>query len=199
MITYWFQWYSLRCSTALPDQEPDWTGSPGVVHLQVHCTAQCVCVLCCCCVTLSLCVVALMPLQSQLCVAHPSPLVSPHHWRVWWLQLLCSLSTSDQWRPVAREFSLAHSLGERRPHAVVSSDAWSDRLQTQESSEDGLIMYRHYATMIREASLCKNNRVLGKYSVKFFIFLSWLWPPLSQKGKNKRGLLIFCESDSWGK
>lgn len=50
---------------------------------------------------------------------------------------------------------LTRSLGERRPHAVVSSDASSDRLQTQESAEDKLIIYRHYATMIREVLLAK--------------------------------------------
>lgn len=41
---------------------------------------------------------------------------------------------------------LVRSLDVRRPHAVVSSDASSDRLQTQESAEDKLIIYRHYAT-----------------------------------------------------
>lgn len=34
----------------------------------------------------------------------------------------------------------------RRPHAAVSSDASSDSLRTQETAEDKLIIYQHYAT-----------------------------------------------------
>lgn len=37
-------------------------------------------------------------------------------------------------------------LGVRRPHAAVSSDASSDSLRTQETAEDKLIIYQHYAT-----------------------------------------------------
>lgn len=84
--------------------------------------------------------------------------------------------------------SLIRSLGVRHPHAVVSSDASLDRLQTQESTKDKLIIYRHYATDDqRGVTVQKQLSTLETAccSADFIICRLLFCPPPNQKIKIK--------------
>lgn len=93
---------------------------------------------------------------------------------------------------------LVRSLDVRRPHAVVSSDASSDRLQTQESAEDKLIIYRHYATddqrgvTVQKQLSTLETQHAAPPALLFFYYYSAHYPTKKKK-ENERNLLAFWD------